>query len=206
MEQVLDAIEQPGEDRRLEADQHAHAPRERDRQPAGQRNGRGTGTSGRGSVTSGRQASAVSTAHDDRHEAARLPFEQQHFDRQQDRRDRRAEDRGHPRRRARETSSVLRSAALRWKRWASSEPIAPPVMMIGPSAPNGPPLPIETADESGLSSATLGDSRLFAVEDRLDGFGNAVPADLVRPEARHQADDQARRSPGSPAPPARPSC
>jgi hypothetical protein len=28
-------------------------------------------------------------------------------------------------------------------------------MMIGPSAPNGPPLPIEIAEEIGLSSATL---------------------------------------------------
>ena len=29
-------------------------------------------------------------------------------------------------------------------------------MMIGPSAPNGPPEPIEMADESGLSTATFG--------------------------------------------------
>ena len=58
------------------------------------------------------------------------------------------------------TSSVLRSAALRWKRCANSDPIAPPVMMIGPSAPNGPPLPIEIAEEIGFNSATLGDSRL----------------------------------------------
>ena len=45
------------------------------------------------------------------------------------------------------TSRVLRSAALRWNSCANSEPIAPPVMMIGPSAPNGPPLPIDTADD-----------------------------------------------------------
>src|SRR2546430_3635287 len=32
--------------------------------------------------------------------------------------------------------------------------------MIGPSAPNGPPDPIEIADDSGLSSATLGSTRL----------------------------------------------
>ena len=54
------------------------------------------------------------------------------------------------------TSSVLRSAAVRWKTWAMSEPNAPPVMMIGPSAPNGPPEPIEIADDSGLSTATFG--------------------------------------------------
>ena len=33
-------------------------------------------------------------------------------------------------------------------------------MMIGPSAPNGPPLPIEIAEESGLRIATFGDNRL----------------------------------------------
>lgn len=58
------------------------------------------------------------------------------------------------------TSSVLRSAALRWKHCANSDPMAPPVMMIGPSAPNGPPLPIEIADESGFRSATFSDRRL----------------------------------------------
>ena len=41
-----------------------------------------------------------------------------------------------------------------------SEPKAPPVMMIGPSAPNGPPVPMEMADEIGLSNATLGSIRL----------------------------------------------
>src|SRR5581483_4559848 len=45
------------------------------------------------------------------------------------------------------TKSVLRSAALRLKHCANSEPIAPPVMMIGPSAPNGPPVPIEIAED-----------------------------------------------------------
>ncbi len=35
------------------------------------------------------------------------------------------------------TSSVLRSAVDRWKNCANSEPKAPPVMMIGPSAPKG---------------------------------------------------------------------
>src|SRR6185437_2369987 len=49
------------------------------------------------------------------------------------------------------TSSVLRSDAVRWKNCAISDPNAPPVMMIGPSAPNGPPDPIEIAAEIGLS-------------------------------------------------------
>jgi hypothetical protein len=58
------------------------------------------------------------------------------------------------------TSSVLRSASLKWKCWANSEPTAPPVMMIGPSAPNGPPLPMAIAEANGLSTATLGDMAL----------------------------------------------
>ena len=36
----------------------------------------------------------------------------------------------------------------------------------------------------------------FAEEDGLDRFGDAVAADLVRPEPRHQADDQRRRATG----------
>src|SRR4051812_47431161 len=54
------------------------------------------------------------------------------------------------------TSNVLRSALVKWKNWAMREPTAPAVMMIGPSAPNGPPDPIEMADETGLSTATRG--------------------------------------------------
>lgn len=36
----------------------------------------------------------------------------------------------------------------------------PPVMMIGPSAPNGPPVPMEMADESGFKTATFAYMRL----------------------------------------------
>jgi len=36
------------------------------------------------------------------------------------------------------------------------EPNAPPVMMIGPSAPKGPPEPMEIAEEIGFSSASFG--------------------------------------------------
>ena len=89
------------------------------------------------------------------------------------------------------TSRVLRSAALRLKHCANSEPRAPPVMMIGPSAPNGPPVPIEIAEDSGLR---IGDFRLHAAaadQDRLDGFGNAVAADLLGAKARHQPDGEA---------------
>ncbi len=71
------------------------------------------------------------------------------------------------------TSSVFRSAALRWKNWAKSEPTAPPVTMIGPSAPNGPPVPIATAEESGLSTATLGDIRLPPT--RIASIASGIP-------------------------------
>ena len=106
-----------------------------------------------------RTAAAASDRRDDggrhhRNEAARLPLEQQQLDRQQHRRDGRAEYAVMPAA-APATSSVFRSAALRWKNCANSEPSAPPVMMIGPSAPNGPPVPMEMADDSGLSIATL---------------------------------------------------
>src|SRR3546814_16305132 len=59
------------------------------------------------------------------------------------------------------TSKVLRSAAVNRKRWAKIDPIAPPVMMIGPSAPNGPPVPIEIADDRGLRIATFEERLLW---------------------------------------------
>ncbi|KAG0906887.1 hypothetical protein G6F31_021736 [Rhizopus arrhizus] len=59
------------------------------------------------------------------------------------------------------TSKVLRSASSRWIVCASKEPMAPPVMMMGPSAPNGPPVPIDTADDTGFRIATLGWIRLL---------------------------------------------
>jgi hypothetical protein len=63
-------------------------------------------------------------------------------------------------------------------------------MMIGPSAPNGPPDPIEIADGERLQH---GDTRLDAAavdEDGFDRFGNAVAADAIRSVPRHQANDQ----------------
>ncbi len=40
------------------------------------------------------------------------------------------------------------------------EPIAPPVTMIGPSAPNGAPVPIAIDADSGLATAVRGAMRL----------------------------------------------
>ena len=54
------------------------------------------------------------------------------------------------------TMSVLRSESERWMNWAISELKAPPVMITGPSAPNGPPEPMATEAERGLKIATRG--------------------------------------------------
>ncbi len=56
--------------------------------------------------------------------------------------------------------STLRSLVDTWISCPSSEPSAPPVTMIGPSAPNGPPVPMAMAAESGLATAVRGDTRL----------------------------------------------
>ena len=71
------------------------------------------------------------------------------------------------------TSRVLRSAAVSLNACATIEPNAPPVMMIGPSAPNGPPEPIEIADDSGLSTATFGDIRLRPI--RMASIASGMP-------------------------------
>ncbi len=71
------------------------------------------------------------------------------------------------------TSSVFRSAALRSKHWANKEPSAPPVMMIGPSAPNGPPVPIDIAEEIGFSAATFGSIRLCPI--RIASMASGIP-------------------------------
>ena len=91
------------------------------------------------------------------------------------------------------TSSVLRSTLVRWKNCAIIEPNAPPVMMIGPSAPNGPPVPIEIADESGLRIASRGCHAAAIDQDRFQRFRNAVPANSFRSVARHQSDDRELR-------------
>ena len=60
------------------------------------------------------------------------------------------------------------------------EPKAPPVMMIGPSAPNGPPEPMEIAEESGLSSATFGSTRLPLI--KMASMASGMPWPRIRSE------------------------
>jgi hypothetical protein len=71
------------------------------------------------------------------------------------------------------TRRVLRSSADSRRNWARIDPTAPPVMMIGPSAPNGPPVPIEIAADTGLSSATRGATRLPPV--RIASIASGMP-------------------------------
>jgi hypothetical protein len=54
----------------------------------------------------------------------------------------------------------LRSVAVVFQICPSSEPSAPPVAMIGPSAPNGPPVPMEIAADIGLRNVTRAGMRL----------------------------------------------
>ena len=61
-----------------------------------------------------------------------------------------------------------------------SDPNAPPVMMIGPSAPNGPPDPIEIAEESGFSTASFGSTRLPLM--RIDSIASGMPCPRIRSE------------------------
>ena len=58
-------------------------------------------------------------------------------------------------------SSVLRSSDVVFMTCPTSEPSAPPVAMIGPSAPNGPPVPIAIAAESGFRNVSRGGMRLL---------------------------------------------
>ena len=55
----------------------------------------------------------------------------------------------------------------------SNEPIAPPVTMIGPSAPNGPPVPIAIAAETGFAMAVRGAIRLCLV--RTASIASGIP-------------------------------
>ena len=78
------------------------------------------------------------------------------------------------------TNKVLRSALVRWNICAIMDPNAPPVIMMGPSAPNGPPDPIEIAEESGLSNATLGSTRLPFI--KIDSIASGIPCPRIRSE------------------------
>ena len=78
------------------------------------------------------------------------------------------------------TSRVLRPSAVKWRSWAIIEPMAAPVMMIGPSAPNGPPVPVADRGGDGLPQRYLRGDDAALGEDRLDRLAHAVTAYLLR--------------------------
>ena len=73
------------------------------------------------------------------------------------------------------TSRLRRWAAVSRKSWPTTEPTAPPVRMIGPSAPNGPPVPMLIALEIGLRTASRGWTRLPLIRIRSIASGMPWP-------------------------------
>ena len=55
-------------------------------------------------------------------------------------------------------------------------------MMIGPSAPNGPPVPIEIAEDKGLRIATFADIRLRPI--RIASSASGMPCPRMRSEPK----------------------
>ena len=76
------------------------------------------------------------------------------------------------------TSKVRRSTLVKWKNWLTIEPMAPPVMIIGPSAPNGPPEPMEIAADNGLRIASFGCTRLPLI--KIDSMASGMPWPRMR--------------------------
>jgi hypothetical protein len=70
-------------------------------------------------------------------------------------------------------SKILRSAGVTLIPWPTKDPSAPPVTMIGPSAPNGPPVPIATAADVGLATAARGWMRLCL--ERIASIASGIP-------------------------------
>src|SRR5579885_2513730 len=75
------------------------------------------------------------------------------------------------------TRSVFLSIEVSFMNWAKTDPKAPPVIMIGPSAPKGPPDPIDIAVETGFRTATLGSILLFVM--RIDSSASGMPCPLI---------------------------
>src|SRR5207247_4120546 len=71
------------------------------------------------------------------------------------------------------TRRVFRSVLERRKNWAAIEPKAPPVMMIGPSAPKGPPEPIDIAEHR-FKDRQFWFHATAVKQDRFDSLGNSM--------------------------------
>src|SRR5579875_99852 len=76
------------------------------------------------------------------------------------------------------TSNVLRSIEESFRNCENTDPNAPPVMIIGPSAPKGPPEPIAIAVDSGFSIVTFGSILLLLI--RIASRASGIPCPLMR--------------------------
>ena len=94
-----------------------------------------------------------------------------------------------------QASRILRSAGETWSTCPSSDPSAPPVTMIGPSAPNGPPVPMASAADSGLASAARGEMRLCRSSTASIVSGMPWP----RITGAHFASSDTRKAPATAA-------
>ncbi len=88
-------------------------------------------------------------------------------------------------------SRIFRSAGETGSSWPMSDPRLPPVTMIGPSAPNGAPVPMAMAAESGLASAVRGEIRLCFVSTASMASGMPWP----RITGDHLAKSEMTRAP-----------
>ena len=70
-------------------------------------------------------------------------------------------------------SRIFRSDGETRMTWPINDPSAPPVTMIGPSAPNGAPVPIAIAADAGLATAVRGAMRLCFV--RIASIASGMP-------------------------------
>ncbi len=77
-------------------------------------------------------------------------------------------------------NSVFRSATVMRMNCPNTDPKAPPVAMIGPSAPKGPPVPIEMAEETGFKNVTRAGIRLSLV--RICSIASGMPCPRIAVE------------------------
>lgn len=75
---------------------------------------------------------------------------------------------------------IFRSCAVVWSVCPQNDPRAPPVAIMGPSAPKGPPVPIEIADEMGLRTVISGGILLSAT--RIFSIASGIPCPRIAPE------------------------
>ena len=126
----------------------------------------------------------------DRDEAPRLPFEQQQLECQQHRGDRRREDGRHAAGSARHEQRLPldRRQVKRLPEQGAERATGDDDRSLGAV---GPPGADRQRRRQGLQDRDLGIHPAPADEDRLEGFGDAVAADLLGAVPRHQSDDQA---------------